>query len=53
MNRRSFLKSGSAFGIATMAPSLFGGRGLIPDARAMPALERNQLCDAECYAAGD
>ena len=38
MNRRSFLKSGSAFGIAAMAPSLFGGRGLIPDARAMPAL---------------
>ncbi len=38
MNRRAFLKSSSALGFTALAPSVFTGKGLISDARAMPAL---------------
>lgn len=39
MNRRAFLKTGSALGIATLAPAVFARQGLSLDQRAMPSLE--------------
>ncbi len=39
MNRRAFLKSGGAFGIAAMAPSVFANQGLASNTRLASALK--------------